>query len=191
LRFFHFTSWDLNQFEVGAALSTYWEVSNYWSQKTRNNSVTDNAEIMNGSLPNINVFGFDLKKVLRDYKIKSELLKEMIFEEVRLERYYTAPSRKKCMFIFNEEVNYEEYAKLLGFKVDNYSVIEIEPIQGEFSHLKVDYSWLDCNLLTYDEIREFAIKYWTGEIRDSNKCETLFTGRFRLNRVIRERKIIG
>jgi len=189
MKFFHFTNWDLDKIEIGRVYDTPWEQSHYWRQKT-NNALFVSPEIEKelNALPPIKINGIDLKEFLRDYKLKSELLKEMIFEDVRHDKYNDAPSRKRCMFVFDETTEYVEYARLLGFETRNYNLIEIESIDEKSKYLKVDFSWLNCNVFQYKEVEEYAEKYWSGEIREPKKCEALFIGEFRINRVLLEKR---
>ena len=192
MNFLHFTNWKIEEIKIGTPYSTSWDKSNYWIQKTKNgNSIPQDIASLLNAMPEIKIqgLGLDIKEILKSFKIKSELLKEYIFDEVRLEIQPSAPSRKKCMYLFDNTYDYKKYAELLSFELSNYNLLEIEPISEKFSYIKTDFSFLNCNVENYNSIRENAIKYWNGEIHNQENCEILFQGDFIIKNVL-HKKII-
>lgn len=187
MNFLHFTKKEVDKIKTDVPYSTSWDKSYYWIQKTKNeNSIPQDIASALNTIPEIKILGLDIKEILRNYKIKSELLKEYIFDEVRLEFHPTAPSRKKCMYLFDNTYDYKKCAELLSFDFRNYNLLEIEPIAENFSYIKTDLSFLNCNLESYSSIKENAIKYWDGEIQDKEKCEILFQGDFIIKSILHE-----
>ncbi|MBA7596195.1 hypothetical protein ES703_03164 [subsurface metagenome] len=184
MQFLHFTAWNTNTLKINTEYSTACDVSNYWQQKIQGNFLA-NCDQALLNIPDVNVYGLDLKLVLRNWKYSIELLKEYIFEEVRAVHFPSLPSRKKCMFLFDKSIDYEDYADKINFSLDKYALIEIEPIENKSKSIRAKLSLLDCNGLPYDVIFEKAKEYWKGTEEINTDTEILLEGNFIITDIIR------
>ncbi len=186
MKFLHFTNWDASKIDINKEYYTYWEVSKYWRQKLEGNWVNLSDGVLY-ELPNIVIDGINLRelsKYLKHLIYTSELLKEYIFEEVRVNKFSGLPSRKRCMFLFDPEIDYKEYAKVLEFSLQKYNLIEIEVSEVKSKLSRADMSLLNCNPSLYDEIVSKAEEYWKGTGKTGLNTEILFEGEFKIKRII-------
>lgn len=103
-----------------------------------------------------------IKNILLDGKTRGELLKEFLFESVRLSKFPDLPSRFRCAFFSDVSLNPKEICKAYGFTSDKRALYTLED-SGQNSNFKADPSHLNCNLAPPQKILEFAEKYWCGE----------------------------
>lgn len=96
-------------------------------------------------------------------------LREIVFEEVRLQYFSNLPSRKNCIWVFEEDA-IDYWSRTLGggqlLRLELTGVIHI-----------ADQRHLVSEILPEDIIRQNAFNYWTGT-DGQNKCEQeiLFEG---------------
>jgi hypothetical protein len=185
--FLHFTNWPVSNIDTNTIYCTNWNLSNYWAQKLKGDWLNF-VEYLPFDLPNIFIGEANLKEMVsfisKHLVYSSTLLKEYIFEEVRVNKYPELPSRKKCMFLFDLEIDYQQYSKVLKFILEKYNLIVIEPLKGESKFLRVDMNLLNCNLYLYDDIVANAEKYWMGTDKVYLNTEILFEGKFKIKRII-------
>lgn len=117
--FNHFTSWKKEDIKFDSCYEAMWEASNYWLNKQNNSSqIKHSSDQVFQSIQSIlSAFGhkFDLTVLSAEIQkatYYSELLKEYIFEEIRLNEYPEKPSRKNCMLLVPAEVGVCEYAQI-------------------------------------------------------------------------------
>jgi hypothetical protein len=201
IKFLHFTSrWSCDNLELNKTYDTVsWDYSYYWKTRLeglqiKEKNVKDHLDKLFSILPDNLVLSNDT--TLKEYFIEnfnpvfsqlaysSELLKEYIFEEIRQEEFSELPSRKRCMFLFDCNVDYKEYASMMNFDLTKYNLLEIEVIDDDSKIFSGDISLLDCNSEAHRKITENARKYWTGIDRNNVKAEVLFEGYFKINNII-------
>jgi hypothetical protein len=123
MRLLHFTTLD---FVPGTVICVDWDESTYWRQKTAGqrtpvlhetlrsqfNFLTSVSgvpqEAANQFLQLFNLVGQQLT-------YRAELLKEHIFEQVRITTRPQAPCRQRCMYFFDEALDPMIYAAKIGF----------------------------------------------------------------------------
>ncbi len=130
--------------------------------------------------------GATLEQMLREYKYRAELLKELIFESVRMKNYISKPSRQRCMFLFHESLDYCEYATALGFSPSRYTLLRVESCGDDDRVLVAKLPLLNCNTQPYAEIEARAVEYWSGAAGEapSVEHEILFEGSLRIVEII-------
>jgi hypothetical protein len=188
----HFTTWQPDKIDFEQTYSASWDESFYWKNKQINTD--DSKEVAEGIIRGIEVI---LKKIdttvdlsfvaeeLKKSRYYSELLKEYIFEDVRINEFPDKPSRKKSMFLSPNEIDVIEYAKGLGYKTETKFFYEIELIEKLNIHF-ADLSFLNCTTSSHEQKVDNARRYWEGtEKRDFN-TEILFQGQFKILRTIKE-----
>lgn len=122
MKFRHLTNWQRESFSLNKEYNTDWSESNYWSQKQNNEDIlrensNQSIEILKGIEGILKIMGADLDisilfEGLQKVKYYSELLKEYIFEDIRLKEFSQVPSRKNCMFLIPNEVNIKSISKI-------------------------------------------------------------------------------
>jgi len=183
MEFLHFAMWDLSKININEQYCTDWELSHYWRGKLKGDWASLKEDTLS-KLPNIVINEIPLRELSKRLIYSSELLKEYIFEEVRVNKYTELPSRKRCMFLFDSQIDYKDYAKVLNFSLEKYNLIEIEAVKDMSKLLRVDMSLLNCNTNLYDEIVSKAEEYWSGADKIDLNTEILFEGKFKIKRVI-------
>ena len=100
------------------------------------------------------------------------IIRELIFERVRKDKFPHAPSRLNCLFVCKTL----EGAKSFKGEGRNFDLIyEVEPIDANSRVLETDWSWINSILnKPVHEIEEAAGKYWRGEIQNPDKKELLW-----------------
>jgi hypothetical protein len=176
LKFLHITNWNLSQLKIGNVYQTPKDHSYYWEGK-----INGQRYVTPQNLPTIKFGDFNL---LEDYKFRAELLKEHIFEDIRLNEYSDLPSRKRCMFLLDPQEDAISFCTQYGFNKPPYYVIEIEKVDGKDKTHRCQISLLDCDTRPYSEIVENARKYWSGTDKIKSDMEILFEGGFIVTKVL-------
>ncbi len=102
------------------------------------------------------------------------LIRELIFEEVRLKNFPFRPSRKKCIWLCEDKNQLEDWLPNLGLK--KYQILEVTCKGNIF---KTDSKHIDTWELNVDEYYKQAIAYW--DPKDYYKWpEILFSGELRI-----------
>lgn len=183
MRCFHFTSWDIAEINPDKCHYAEWDKSYYWRHKLEGYWLKFIDEKLQRMFRNI-LDKEDVIQLGKHYKYTAELLKEYIFEEVRVNYYPNLPSRKRCMFLFDPETNINEYAALLNFDMEKYNLVEIETAEENSKMLRVNMDLLNCNLKYYNEIIAMAHEYWKGTSEISLNTEILFEGEFKILQIL-------
>lgn len=184
MEFLHFTRWDLSKININEQYGTDRKLSDYWRRMLKGDWVSVELEDRLSKLPPNIVINEPLRELSKQLIYSSGLLKEYIFEEVRVNKYNELPSRKRCMFLFDSQIDYKDYAKVINFSLEEYNLIEIEVLKDMSKLLRVDMSLLNCNINLYDEIVSKAEEYWSGADKIDLNTEILFEGNFKIKRVI-------
>lgn len=167
----HFTGQDPADALIGTELETHWPISYYWTAKRQGGA--DPAEFSAARLDR-------LKRKngwVAEATFRAELLKEYVFEAVRVESYPQLPSRTRCMFLFDREIDPAAYAARLVRDPARLSLLEIEVLPGSRVH-RGRLSALDCNAWAIPEIERQAQIYWCGVNAPDSDSEVLLEGRF-------------
>jgi hypothetical protein len=196
--YLHYTGWDIKNLDISQPLSTPSELSNYWKQKLLGKSTVSSDGVLaglHGVLDGLVELSQDKQKVrpmvdgLKEMtgglfseliphgKYASGLFKEYVFEEVRAEHFSELPSRKRCMFLFEDNMNPDTYLQSMGFELNIGNLIEVHPI-GDHKVIRCKISLLNCDMKKYDELVEVAHEYWSGTEEQSEDVEVLFEGNF-------------
>ncbi|POB15139.1 DUF2441 domain-containing protein [Halobacteriovorax sp. DA5] len=189
--FLHLTQ-DLNLKKGDVIDTTVWMSSNYYNGKW--NLATKPIHIASFGETIVNVFKriisnsqfeklkpfFDLIiSQIADGKSKTLLLKEYLFENTRTESYSNLPSRLKCIFMYENNVDALAIHRTWGFK-GNFNLLKLELENGVIH--KADPKILDCDLATPDEwLRKHSVDYWDGKSLSENPVfEILGEGKFKI-----------
>lgn len=101
-------------------------------------------------------------------------MKEWVFEKIRKQHYKHMPSRWSSIFLFSTL----DAAYRFQQNHNNIKERKIYKIQllgrGKFNY--VDMTYLDCDMLTYEEIEHNAHDYWSQSISDERRIEYLYEG---------------
>lgn len=186
----HFTNWDLSSVQIGDSFTTNsWVESKYWKQKKENtelissNSLFNELEKILQQLNLSNQIDFSLlAQEVDKSKYYSELLKEFVFEEIRLMEFPEKPSRRKCMFLLPQNIDIVEYGVSMSFDMSTKRHLHIEICEPTSLHF-ADITQLNCNSLTHDEKVDFARKYWEGTNKRNMFTEILYEGEFRIHSI--------
>lgn len=119
----------------------------------------------------------DWPEFMLDILIKSNRrYTELIFENIRIEKYSNLPSRLNCIFLC-EKCEVKKWYPAIS---DNYKttppIYEFD-INGKVH--KADQRWLDQDILPHGNYIQAGQKYWAGDLFDQNNettHEILFTG---------------
>jgi hypothetical protein len=110
------------------------------------------------------------------------LLRETIFERIRLEEYPNRPSRFRSIFVCSHLESAEEFKKV-GRRFD--ILYEVEPSDMSSNLFEADWSLITSPLnKTIIQVEEEARKYWGGSISHDNKKETIIDSDIRILRRI-------
>lgn len=178
--FYHLSRWKLDLNQIGKIFTTPEDESNYWKGKLQlewaNNFIS--ASIFK----NIYIGELPLSKFICHGKYASELLKEYVFEEVRMREFPTLPSRRRCMFLFPQNLDPWEYAEHLNFKTDQHILLTVRPLSNARVHI-TDMMYLNCNLSDHSGMTEAARKYWQPVHSGNLSSEVLLEGKWELVRL--------
>ena len=197
--FVHLTrSWRFNNSHLNQDFETPKDQSEYWKGKLRlewaregEASLKSNCDEMvaqasGSTLPDelAPLVAPMVEKMVQslDHKAKyaMELLKEYIFDEIRLAEFPKLPSRRRCMFLFADCHSPADYAQNLGLRdMSQYSVVRVLPSQTASIHV-ADMRFLNCNGCDHDGLAEAARKYWSPADSASIHSEVLLEGRWKL-----------
>jgi hypothetical protein len=190
MKFNHITSWTKENLTVGEIYETNFNISNYWHNKQRNENQISNEinEIIPMLEQPLKLTGktFDLTiftKEIQKSKYYSELLKEYIFEDIRRKEFVEKPSRQDCMFLFPLEVDINDFARNLGYNLNDRTIIEVETLNEEQIHF-ADLTLLNVNIHNHNEKEEAARLYWSGTNKRNLETEILYRGQFRVTKII-------
>ncbi len=176
-KFNHLTCWNNCDKLVGEIITTEnWTETNYYKNKENKEvsgqivkdgdpviSLIKSAFSQSLDPVNASVVTDIIMSTIKGYKYTSELMKEMIFEEVRNNHFTERPSRKRCIFALTEDINIKEFRVKSGLtEIKRKNIIKIEPVDNKSKVFIADAELLNCNTLSIDEIRDKAKLYWDG-----------------------------
>ncbi len=119
----------------------------------------------------------DLPKFMLDILIKSNRrYTELIFENIRVEKYPHLPSRLNCIFLCEKNEVTKWYPAISDDFKTTPPIYEFA-VNGK-EH-KADQRWLDQDILPHGNYIQAGQKYWAGDLFDANNettHEILFTG---------------
>jgi len=176
----------------GAHGCTWWDASDYWSvHETRSiNSTLDMAlaEVARAQpkaawIANLLAGNPDVRQALTNEVDARMRRKEEIFEEWRTLDNPTAPSRRSCMFLFDDCIDPAAYATRLDFKREDYHLVEVRLGPGPYALHRAKQSLLNCNAQSETEMVRRAREYWKGAFAGDEDSELLFSGFFTISAV--------
>lgn len=136
-----------------------------------------------GTILKTGYYGNVLLNNLKNHEMHNQYMKEMVFEDIRTQHYTHMPQRLNCNYLLKsvaEAISYKEKSPHL-----NGPIYEVELLESESNQLAdVDMTWLNCNFLKYDEIKQYAHYYWAGFKSDSPIIEVLYSGNIKLVEVV-------
>jgi hypothetical protein len=181
--FNHFTPWPISKENLNKPFTPDWKYSRYWESKTQQREIPkigEPAHFLQSILSSVSKD--NTVENLLDSKYYAMMLKEYIFEDIRLNEFSNKPSRKNCMFLVPQTLDLKEYAKRLGFD-DKLSYIEVEPLDETKIHF-ANFELLDCDHSDHEVKIEKARQYWKGTEKIDNKTEVLYQGEFIIRSIL-------
>ncbi len=186
----HLTPWNKSDLKIGNTYCTPNGLSNYWKNKLNKTAFIGFDEKLSPILNIFNRIGMpadlndSFKNILIEIKYKSELLKEIIFEEHRKEFYEDRPSRNKCMFCFPDAYNPDTIRVLFNLSIElRPTIIKLEAVANKSKFFLTDAKYLNCNTSDYHGMIEHADIYWKGN-ENPDMPEILFEGEYVLNNIL-------
>ena len=191
--YYHFSN---EQYDQGNRISTLsWGLSKYWKNQlsqaakdtyqTWAKNIVENLKNSLTTSPHSNLLVdrqiFQLVNSLVNLQLHSELLKEYIFEDVRLKEFPHLPNRKECIFLLEDCSQPEEKISAFGpaFLTKKKYRLTSKATSNYFH--KADAMLLNCNSLTPLEMKQRAFQYWRGEpLDDTPQYEILGIGEFEI-----------
>src|SRR5260370_25936751 len=120
---------------------------------------------------------------IRQLKVQAEIDKEILFEEVRVAEYPDLPTRKRCIFLFDPQ-DPMAYALRMKFSLLERVVVEVDPLAGARVH-RGDAALLNCTARAPGDQRDYARRYWRGEMTSEAVPAGLLEGPFRITLIVR------
>lgn len=144
---------------------------------------------MNPSIENVNSLILLLrenKSIDNDVFIQ-RILREIIFEKVRLEKFSNKPSRLSCIYLIEEKELIEKWYNNLGTSINKSPLYKLKPTKTkkfEFENgcviresiYKVDSKLLEIDVTNPDLVEKNANLYWDGQTTMNPIFEVLFYG---------------
>jgi hypothetical protein len=204
--FLHVSSWTASQLSVGQRIVVDWGESSYWRGKMsrewaeadpavetarrRNRALMERLSAM-ASRPEIATEALMLHASVRDfdqfagdYKFRLDVLKEYIFESVRRDEFPSLPSRRRCMFLFDDGPDPDAYlATMPGMAQIRKTLLRVRPL-ADAQWFRAKPSLLNCNWRTPAEIEQQARQYWGGTDPQLD-AEVLLVGPLEIVEVLR------
>jgi hypothetical protein len=125
------------------------------------------------------------KDLINDIYIQ-RILREILFEEVRLSTFEDIPSRLSCIYLIENLKDIEKWAIYLKVNDSKYVTYKFESIKpnklilGDFiiveSVHRADAKWLEINLNNIESVRRNAKQYWSGIFTREPLIEILYYG---------------
>lgn len=189
MRMLHWAACDSTQFEVGKTYPAGKQINRYWQRKQENeissnklNELKPLYEALDKIDPSKTAFEI-LKRKISSLDYNNFWLKEYVFEHIRSSNFANAPSRKTCLFCFDNSLEPNKYIAKMGISAISRTLIEIEISEEKSSFLRVRPSILNCNLQTIPEMEKRAIRYWEGIDTIDFDTEILLSGEFSVTRI--------
>ena len=117
----------------------------------------------------------------------SRVLREIIFESVRIEKFKNRPSRLRCIYLIDNESLINNWFEYLGTSPTNSTCYTFRPTSNkrfeftngaviEESIHKADAKFLEVDIDNVKLVKEYADNYWSGKETDTPMFEVLFYG---------------
>ena len=114
------------------------------------------------------------------------LLREVVFEKVRLQHYPTRPSRFDCNFVCPNRNSMEEFIKATYPNRRFDLIYEVEPVDPNAPRFETDWSLVRAlQNLSLDQAEDLAHQYWQGTSTKNvnpQNLEVLFASDIRILR---------
>ncbi|MHA1942226.1 MAG: DUF2441 domain-containing protein [Candidatus Hodarchaeales archaeon] len=198
--YYHFTTWDISKLEKDMDYRTPSDYSHYWKNKLKKDyaklcfnqnkdqigipKIFENIKMASGISLRDQIIK-EIEEIYVQGKYTSELLKEYIFEEVRINSFPRLPSRKRCIFLFDKELDIVSYANRLEFDMSNYSLLEIEAVEPIGKIFRANMQLLDVNSGDYGDFKKNAEEYWACCSQIDINSEVLFEGNYRIKEIVK------
>ncbi|WP_439952753.1 DUF2441 domain-containing protein [Cupriavidus taiwanensis] len=121
--------------------------------------------------------GVTTRDIIMSYTI---MLRESVFENIRLTKFPTRPSRARCIWLCESEAQAEYWFNRLPH-TGTKRLLEIETYSGSIH--KAFEQHLTNVPENIAELERRAVEYWSGS--GSGICEILFTGIISVSREIK------
>lgn len=120
-----------------------------------------------------------ISDLLNEYQI---LIREIGYENVRLDEHKNLPSRTKCIWLCKEkQLNF--WKEML--KNNKYKIFEVETIEGNL--YKTNNNFIAGPINSYNTILKMAKQYWNyTNIEEKENDEYLFCGKLKILRELDE-----
>ena len=109
---------------------------------------------------------------LAHLKYAAELLKEYVFEEVRVAEFVERPTRRRAMFLIDMCLDPHAYAASMQLRAHRLYRVTVH--NGRLH--RADASALNCNLSLHQDMAARARQYWTHAPAATTSGEVLFEG---------------
>lgn len=179
VQFAHYTSWELDDSAFPISCGTVWQESNYWKHKLVQKYDLPKGkriESLCAAMPQVAEIVTSMYEIINKGKYAQEVLKELVFEDVRLEQFPALPSRKTCIFLLALE-DHDSAIRKFGFTTERPHAVEIE-VENADDVFLTDAMLLNCGTLMVHEMKEQAVRYWNGERSGDPLLEYLYVGEF-------------
>jgi hypothetical protein len=123
-----------------------------------------------------------MTEIFNDSKYYSMLLKEYVFEDIRINEFPNKPSRKKCIFLAPQSLNLKHYAKKMNFG-EELVYLEIQPLNDSKIHF-ANIGLLNCDTLAHEIKVKNAREYWQGNAEITDDTEVLYEGEFIITKAL-------
>lgn len=193
----HLTNWERSKCEKDKIYSSAKDYSKYWENKLKFNFNPKDANKISDLFASLErIFSIfqsadsqenidQLKNILNNSSQSQELLREYIFEEIRLEKFPDLPSRKNCMFCLPDNCTLKSAREVFNLSIEyRPTTLRIEGVKGEHIFCECDANWLNCNIKKINEVKESAYKYWDGHKTEKPMIEILFSGSFTIKEIL-------
>jgi len=181
---FHLHRHDKNQsgqFTAGTKFQTFEGLNRFWQVfATQSNYIVfdDNikrwpVEYSRTSASSKQIHPIGLEYLANSLKEAGMFLRELIFEEVRKERFPDKPSRRSCIWLM-EEQSVSFWRHFLDDRTSAYDLIKVK-CDGKIH--KGNQSFLDNEIVSFNEFAGSAEHYWKGDLTEGTmNNEMLFFG---------------
>lgn len=117
------------------------------------------------------------------YEISNHFLmlsRELVWENIRIEKYPNYPSRQKCLWLLKNQDQIERWKKILKLEPRSYSIVKVKATGRA---IEVDSSHLPSDSEPLPTWYEKAYKYWEGAVTEDPLKEFLFVGKIKVTEV--------
>lgn len=161
-KFYHLSCcWQKDKIDFNRYYATVQDYSNYWEAQIR----AEEKKELGGGIPPERLM---------------QLRNECIFDAVRRKYYDDKPSRMRCIFLFDEDLSYQKYAKNIKMHTyENLNLLEVEVVDPHYL-LRTDMRFLNRKTQVFNEIVDIAHAYWKGTEDIHINTEVLYEGYYRI-----------